>query len=136
MTYDPTVVSEGQHAAGLLRNELRLRLAHDALRRVLRKNGTVRVADVRKAGFWDLLGDFWLCYGWAERRRLARAREFNAAFFDEAVGGAGYDVVAVDGVIRINVDKLRAGALRLIDLASTRNALAKDRRRDALSKKG
>eukprot|EP00035_Acanthoeca_spectabilis_P013424 m.249648 g.249648 ORF g.249648 m.249648 type:complete len:122 (-) comp15880_c0_seq3:871-1236(-) len=100
MPYDKSVTIDGNHAFQLLREEQRLRLAHDVLGRVLRKGGRVHTSDLQYAGFWDLLGMFWACYGWKERRQLARARDFDATFFELVLDGAAYTATPMgDGVL-------------------------------------
>jgi hypothetical protein len=114
MPYDTSVTMRGNHAYRLLRDEQRLRLAHDALGRVLRKDGTVHASDLPRAGFSDLLAEFWMCYGWQERRRLARARTEHAAFLDVVLIGAGYSTTQVsEGVLRVDSAALRGGLDRL-----------------------
>ena len=116
MPYDASITREGNKAYVLLRDEQRLRFAHDVLGRVRRKDGTIHTSDLRHVGFTDLLGDFWLCYGWKERRRLARAGEsaFDAVFLDVVLDGAGYTPTRVSkGVLRVESTALRQGLDRL-----------------------
>jgi hypothetical protein len=114
MPYNKSVTIDGNHAFQLLREEQRLRLAHDVLGRVLRKNGRIHTSDLQYAGFWDLLGTFWACYGWEERRRLARARDFDATFFELVLDGAGCSATRVrEGVLHVDSGKLRQGLDRL-----------------------
>jgi hypothetical protein len=126
MPYDKSVTIDGNHAFHLLREEQRLRLAHDVLGRVVRKGGRVHTSDLQYAGFWDLLGEFWGCYGWKERRRLARARDFDAAFFELVVDGAGYSTTRVrEGVLHVDSGKLRQGLDRLKSADDIRAGLRK-----------
>jgi hypothetical protein len=116
MPYDASVTCEGNKSYALLRDEQRVRFAHEVLGRVCRKDGTIHTSDLRHAGFTDLLGEFWLCYGWKERRRLARAGEsaFDAVFLDVVLDGAGYTATRVQkGVLRIESAALRQGFEKL-----------------------
>eukprot|EP00037_Helgoeca_nana_P024198 m.256381 g.256381 ORF g.256381 m.256381 type:complete len:157 (+) comp26570_c0_seq15:4584-5054(+) len=114
MPYNKSVTIDNSHAYQLLREEQRLKLAHDVLGRVVRKGGRVHTSDLQYAGFWDLLGEFWGCYGWQERRRLARARDFDAAFFELVLDGAGYSTTRVrEGVLHVDSGMLRQGLDRL-----------------------
>jgi hypothetical protein len=132
--YDKWVATEGNHAHRLLRDELRIKLAHDALGRVLRANGTIRVADVQKACYTDLLGELWMLYGWKQRRKLARARDMDMAFLEVVLEGAGLDATVVDGKMRVDSGRVRDGLDRLDSAAKIRAGLAKKRRQDALGR--
>jgi hypothetical protein len=116
MPYDASVIRDGQKSYALLRDEQRLRFAHEVLGRVRRKDGTIHSSDLRHAGFTDLLGEFWLCFGWRERRRLARAGDsaFDAVFLDVVLDGAGYTATRVQkGVLRVEIAALRQGFEKL-----------------------
>jgi hypothetical protein len=126
MPYDTSVVAQGNHAHRLLRDEQRVRLAHDALGRVIRSDGTVHVADLPRAGFSDLLGQFWAWYGWAERRRLARARNVDAVFLDIVLDGAFYTPTRLsDAVLHIGSAALRRGLGKLTSADEIRTGLKK-----------
>ena len=128
MPYDASVTREGNKAYVLLRDEQRVRFAHEVLGRVRRKDGTIHTADLRHAGFTDLLGDFWLFYGWRERRRLARAGDsaFDAVFLDVVLDGAGYTATRVQkGVLRVDSAALRQGLDRLKSADDLRAGLRK-----------
>ena len=138
MPYDTSVVAQGTHAHRLHRDEQRLRLAHDALGRVIRPDGTVHVADLPRAGFSDLYGEFWACYGWRERRRLARARDVDAAFLDVVLDGANYTptqvsvgVLHVDGAaVRRGLDRLQSAEERRVGLKKWRQDEVRRARRE------
>jgi hypothetical protein len=128
------VVPAAQKALDVLREEMRIRLAHEVLGRVGMHETDdelfVDVADISLAGLGDVLGEVWAWYGWKERRKLARAANFDLALFTVVLQGVGQPLRPL-GRDRLELD---AGTfchnLRLLKEYDERRA-AMRRRREA-----
>ena len=78
----------------------RAKLAGELLGRLLREtreHAFIRVADLPHAGLEGLLGNYWVCFGWRERRRLARAADWRLAMVQEVLGSVGHDLESLGG---------------------------------------
>ena len=118
--YNDWVTHEGNTQLRRYQVEQRIRLALEVLRRVLRRDRTIDPRDLPNAGFCDLLGEFWACYGWKDRRRLARARDFDTAFLDVVLDGYG---LALRGKrLRIDLEAVRRRADELTQISELRAA--------------
>jgi hypothetical protein len=129
--YNGSVAKDGNHAHRLLQEEMRLRLANEVLGRVVREDGTVDLLDLEHAAFSDLLGELWMCYGWKERRKLARARDFDLAFLRVALDVDTLTTPAGDAdgrLLRVDAAACRRMLDRLADCDELRAATSRWRR--------
>ena len=93
MPYNGQVIFDGKRGVELAQEHLRHALADEILARLLREDRDRAFLDVRdlpRAGLDELLGEFWLAYGWRERRRLARAVDWRLAIVREVLQSVGH----------------------------------------------
>lgn len=122
MKHNADVTHEAKLGVELSQERLRLELADEILARLMREDRDHAFVDTRElvnATMDDLLGDFWLAYGWREKRRLARAVDWRLALVREALQGVGHALPQLaPGLLEVD-----AGAC-----IATKEALERERR--------
>jgi len=106
MPYNSEVVHEGKRGVEVAREHLRHQLADELLARLLREDrdhAYIAVDDLEHAGLGDLLGGFWLAFGYREHRRLARSVDWRLALVREVLQSVGHDLPSL-GRGRYEVD--------------------------------
>jgi hypothetical protein len=132
MPYNGQVIFDGKRGVELAQEHLRHALADEILARLLREDRDRAFLDVRdlpRAGLDELLGEFWLAYGWRERRRLARAVDWRLAIVREVLQSVGHGLPSVGpGLLEVDMG---ACAVAKEALAAHRRARAAARERAA-----
>ena len=111
MVYRADVIANGAHDRDVLVRDGRFRLALQIIEHCgLTEDGNGGLSLTDTSGLTDyLLGEFFLFFSWAERRKLARSRDVNKTFALIALTEAGLlasDATAVDP-LRIDANELQ-----------------------------
>ena len=101
MAHNSWVTGAGQAAFEHLREEARLRLAHELLSRTgvhksEREELYLDKGDLASAGLDDLSGDVWAWFGWRPWRQLARSQDFELAMTTIILQSVGHNLTPLD----------------------------------------